>query len=89
MTMRDRQVALNHRLKAAGNDDASVGSILRCECADLRCNATLQLTKEEWGRRREHPGWFWVKPGHDLPSLERVVSGCTRFSVVMLEATPL
>ena len=88
MTMKDRQVALNHRLKAAGNDEASAGLIRRCECADLRCNATLELTKEELSRRREHPGWFWVKPGHELSNLERVVEGSTRFSIVMLEATP-
>jgi hypothetical protein len=88
MTMKDRQTALNHRLKAAGNDEASAGLILRCECADLRCNARLELTKDELSRRREHPGWYWVKPGHELPSRERAVQGCTRFSVVMLEATP-
>jgi hypothetical protein len=88
MTMKDRQAALNHRVKASGNDEASAESILRCECADLRCNATLELTKKERSRRREHPGWFWVKPGHELSSLERVVDGCTRFSIVMPEATP-
>ena len=89
MSVRERQAALNHRLKAAQNEEASPGSSLRCECADLRCNATFELTEEERSLRRSHPGWFWVKPGHELATLERVVEECKRFSIVRIGTTPL
>jgi hypothetical protein len=87
MTVKERQAGLNHRLKAARNDEAGRGPRFGCECADLRCNALLELTEEERGRRR-NPGRFWVKPGHELVS-ERVVEAGTRYSVVQLEETPL
>lgn len=86
--MKDRQAALNHRVKAAQNHEAEPGSTVRCECADLRCNATLELTDEEQRYRRSRPAWFWVKPGHELVGVEQVVEGTSRFSVVQLDATP-
>ena len=59
----------------------------RCECADLRCNAKLELTEDERGRRSSRPSRFWVKPGHELDT-DHVVETDTRFSVVQLEAVP-
>jgi hypothetical protein len=87
MSNKERQAALNHRLKAARNDDAAQGSKFSCECADLRCNAKLELTGEERTRRTSSPGRFWVKPGHELET-ERVVEADARYSVVQVDATP-
>jgi hypothetical protein len=87
MTVKERQAGLNHRLKAVRNDEARQGQGFGCECADLRCNALLELTEKERGQRRS-PSRFWVKPGHELVS-ERVVETDARYSVVQLEATPL
>jgi hypothetical protein len=89
MGLREREAALNHRLKAAQNRDTEPGSSMRCECADLRCNATLELTQEERAYRLSRPGRFWVKAGHELGGVEQVVEETTRFSVVQLDATPL
>lgn len=88
MSMKERQVALNHRLKAVRNGEDSAGSGFGCECADLRCNARLELTEEELSRSRSSSSRFWVKPGHELES-ERVVETHARYSVVQLEAVPL
>jgi hypothetical protein len=87
MTMKERQAALNHRLKAVRNDDAAQESKFACECADLRCNATLELTGDERARRKSSPSRFWVKPGHELET-ERVVETDARYSVVQVDATP-
>ena len=87
MSTKERQAALNHRLKAARNDEAGEGSPFGCECADLRCNASLELTEEEMGRRRSRPSRFWVKPGHNLET-EQIVETDPRYSVVQVEATP-
>ena len=66
MTMKEREAALNHRMKAVKNDQAAAGASFGCECADLRCNAKLELTEDERGRRSSRPSRFWVKPGHEL-----------------------
>jgi hypothetical protein len=84
MSMKERQAALNHRLKAVRNDERSS---FGCECADLRCNATLDLTEEERRRSRSNPSRFWVKPGHELEN-ERVDETDARYTVVVLEALP-
>jgi hypothetical protein len=87
MTMKERQAALNHRLKAVRNDEAGEGSSFGCECADLRCNARLELTAEEQQRSRTTSSRFWVKPGHELEH-ERIVETDRRYCVVQLEALP-
>ena len=87
MSMKERQAALNHRLKAVRNDEAGEGSTFGCECADLRCNARLELTGEERTRSRANPSHFWVRPGHELEN-ERIVEAHERYSVVKLEALP-
>jgi hypothetical protein len=87
MSMKERQAALNHRLKAVRNDEADEGSSFGCECADLRCNARLELTGEERSRSRVNSSQFWVKPGHELDN-EQIVETQARFCVVKLEAQP-
>jgi hypothetical protein len=87
MSMKERQAALNHRLKAVRNDEADDGSSFGCECADLRCNARLELTGDERSRSTSNPSLFWVKPGHELEN-ERIVETGERYSVVKLEAQP-
>jgi hypothetical protein len=88
MSIKEREAALNHRMKAVKNDQAAVGSSLGCECADLRCNAKLELTEDERVRRGSRPSRFWVKPGHELDT-DHIVETDTRFSVVQLDGVPL
>jgi hypothetical protein len=44
-----------------------------CECGKLECIEQIDLTVEEYRRLREDPARFAVKPGHELPDVERVV----------------
>lgn len=53
-----------------------------CECADLRCNATLDLTIAEYEAVRMSPVRFPVKPGHDIADIERVIEENERYAVV-------
>jgi hypothetical protein len=95
MAMREREAALSHQFKAGQNEQRS-GLALRCECADSRCSATLELTPVERARARRHvspTGYsmktrFWVKPGHAL-SFERIVEEGDDYAIVEGEATPL
>lgn len=89
LSSREREAALNHRLKAGRNEQRGEGADFVCECADLRCNATLELTPSEQVERRERPARFWVKPGHALIAVERVVAESDRYSIVVGDRAPL
>jgi hypothetical protein len=77
-----RQAALNHRIKAARNDEKPEESDLTCECSDFRCCATLQLTDSERTFRSTRRAHFWVKPGHALIAVERVIEENDRYAIV-------
>lgn len=61
--------------------EGSVGEIL-CECADLQCTEPIELAFAEYERVRLVPTQFIVKPGHELPEIERVVEENDRYLVV-------
>jgi hypothetical protein len=79
---RAREVARNHRLKAGRNRERGKGADLLCECGDLRCNATIRLTSAERASGRDRPNRFWVKPGHAMITLERIVEENDRYAIV-------
>jgi hypothetical protein len=84
MALRQRDAAEHHRLKAVRNEGRTTP--LGCECADLRCNATLTLTSSELASLRTRPGRFWIKPGHELVDVDRVVEQNERYVVVLIPA---
>jgi hypothetical protein len=49
------------------------GNSYVCECADAACAATIRLPHAEYTRIRSQPSHFIVKPGHEVPTIERVV----------------
>jgi hypothetical protein len=90
MPIREHEVDLRHREKAARNRAAGWDATLICECADLRCNATLAATVADYANRSRGPKGFWVRPGHEIPGLERVVEVNDDYAVVQkLASTPL
>ncbi|MEO8289887.1 MAG: hypothetical protein ABI649_02690 [Gaiellaceae bacterium] len=75
--MREVNERIEFVLKATDNAD------FICECADLRCNARLELTIAEYEAVRTSSSIrFPIKPGHDIPDLEQVVERNSRFVVV-------
>ena len=44
-----------------------------CECGKLECIEQIALTLDEYRTLRADPTRFAVKPGHELPNVERVV----------------
>jgi hypothetical protein len=90
MPIRDHELDLRHRDKAARNRAAQGDTKLICECADLRCNATLAATAADYAHRSSGPHGFWVRPGHEMAGLERVVEENDDYAVVQkLVATPV
>jgi hypothetical protein len=89
MPPRDHEIDQRHRAKAARNREATGAATLICECADARCNATLAVTVADYAKRSRGAHGFWVRPGHEIASLERVVEQNEDYTVVQkLAAAP-
>jgi hypothetical protein len=63
-----------------GERDSPVS--FRCECARLRCDRLIDLTRLEYEHVRAGPRRFFVFSGHDVPALETVVEVHERYLVV-------
>ena len=61
---------VNERIRDVAELDISV---FICECSDVDCSDTLELSLEEYDRIRSVPAWFVLTPGHGDPALDRVV----------------
>jgi hypothetical protein len=53
-----------------------------CECDRQGCDERFQAARDEYERVRAEPTHFIVRPGHEDPRVERVVSVTDRFVVV-------
>jgi hypothetical protein len=53
-----------------------------CECADATCTAVIALTQDEYKHLRSVPTRFAVLPGHEVPTIERVVEVRPTYLVV-------
>jgi hypothetical protein len=80
LTHQQRQLReVNERIRDVAELDASV---FICECSDVDCFGTLELTLEEYDRIRSVPTWFILTPGHADPTVGRVVNENAAFVVV-------
>ena len=62
-----------------GNEEARVPFL--CECSDPRCTRVIGLTLAEYEHVRSVASWGFVLPGHEDPTVERVVERGERFDV--------
>ena len=62
-----------------------------CECGDSNCEATIELSVDEYEAVRRDSRRFAVRPGHVEPKAEHVVDATDRFEVVekYAEAAPI
>jgi hypothetical protein len=67
-------------------DDASRGVTpgieFACECGESACMERLVLALERWLEIHERKDRFVVKPGHEIPDVERVVADAGSYRVV-------
>jgi hypothetical protein len=73
---------VNERESAISNNDLWQAYV--CECGDGNCDATVELTPEEYERVRQNPTHFLIVPDqeHVHRDIERIVAKHTRFWVV-------
>ena len=69
---------VNQRIRDVADLDISV---FICECSDVDCSGTLEVTLEEYDRIRSVPTWFILTPGH-ADTVGRVVNENAAFVVV-------
>jgi hypothetical protein len=53
-----------------------------CECGDGNCVERVRLSHSEYERIRGHSDWFLIKPGHQIPDVERVAEDHGTYLVV-------
>ncbi|MEX2210247.1 MAG: ANTAR domain-containing protein [Gaiellaceae bacterium] len=76
---------VNERIEGAAQvlDPAGEDRIaLICECPQRDCTESLDLTHAEYEAVRSNPTHFVVKPGHDVPAIERIVRTGPHYLVV-------
>ena len=56
--------------------------MLACECADLECIRTIEISPANYRKIREDDKQFLVLHGHVYPEVERVVDEQPNFEVV-------
>jgi hypothetical protein len=74
-----REVNERIEMMTAGDNEAVE---FVCECSDTDCVSTVELKVDEYEGIRSKPTWFFVKSGHDIPEIERVVSRSDGYAVV-------
>lgn len=80
-----RQV--NERIEDASHTVPTTEPTMRflCECDDLECHGTVDVTRAEYESVRAEPTHFIVLPEHVDPEIEHVVLADDRFRVVEKE----
>jgi hypothetical protein len=71
---------VNERIEEFAGD--SGGEWFICECSRPDCSSTLELTVPEYEHVRSDSTWFFVKRGHDIPEIERVVAQGSGYVIV-------
>ena len=81
---------INERIEEAYQGEPPANRIdIVCECARNTCDATIDITLDEYKHVRMDPRQFAVVPEHFIGDIERIVSENDRFAVVAKrEGTP-
>jgi hypothetical protein len=56
--------------------------LFQCECGRLECHEQIELSLAEYETVRARPHHFVVRPGHEIDSVESIVSRNDRYLVV-------
>ena len=75
---------VNEKLKDinAAFEDVVGSHAIACECADLQCIETLEISRREYDEIRANPRHFAVRAGHVYPDVEIVVRAPDGYVVV-------
>jgi hypothetical protein len=71
---------VNEQIDRIAGDNEAVEFV--CECSDPGCVSKVELKVDEYERIRSNSTWFFIRTGHDIPEIERVVSQDDGYAVV-------
>jgi hypothetical protein len=75
---------VNERISEVNEDFAVDGQIeFLCECGRQQCLESIRLSRSEYERIRSEGDRFFVRPGHEEGSVERVLERHHDFLVVV------
>ena len=63
---------VNERIENVAGENEAVEFV--CECSDKECVSTVALKLADYERIRSNSTWFFVKTGHNMVEIERVIS---------------
>jgi hypothetical protein len=73
---------VNERVAEMQADFSGPDPVWVCECGDESCFEKVPVSIEEYQRIRSHEDWYVIRPGHDKPAVEHIVSENGSFVVV-------
>jgi hypothetical protein len=88
MDLREERLAMNEVLFRKANDrideKADPDEVIEfyCECSNRDCDVRIPITAHEFETVRTRPTQFLVRPGHEIPDIERVVGRTPLYLVV-------
>ena len=98
MSLREERMAkneadsrkINEKIQEAYQGEPPANRIdIVCECARMTCDATIDITLDEYEDSREDARHFVISPGHFVGDIEWIVYENDRFAVVAKrEGTP-
>jgi hypothetical protein len=59
-----------------------------CECSDEKCKERIELKKSTYDKIHQNSMHFLLVPGHNIPSIERIVQSEDNYLVVEKFQTP-
>jgi len=74
--------SVNERIAASSDRLGSDQTEIVCECPDQTCTERVELPLEQYEEVREQPTRFVVRPGHEDPSVGKVVEWHRGFEIV-------
>jgi hypothetical protein len=88
---RAERIAQTERFFRAVNEELALNdghgvTLFLCECGNPACQEGLELTADALHRLHAESGLFVVRPGHEIPDVERVVARHNGYLVVRRSA---
>lgn len=68
--------------RAAGGIPSEQPLDFVCECGRKECQEIISVAPAEYGKVREDPACFLIRPGHDIPEAEDVIDERSQYWVV-------
>lgn len=53
-----------------------------CECSNMDCRSRIQITAKEYDAVHSNKKRFIIRPGHDIPEIEKIINNKVTYVVI-------